>query len=150
MSNPFPMLFRFDGRPCPGIPSSLIAPLLAAIRRVERATQYRAWFNAVRGSVIWIADDPERGGAEEEIVFDRGNYLPIDADRTCRRLMRAMVPWETKMRQVERKRRDDKDKVAAFAQNRAEDIAEEFQKRARHMVRVIEDGRMSRPIVTVP
>lgn len=149
MSNPFPMLYRFDGRPVPGIPSSLVGPIRDACVRVERATPYRAWFNAERGSIIWCAGDPERGGAEEEFVFDGGRYLPIEPERTCRRLSRAMESWESKMRQVDRQRRDDRSRLAEASASFAEDIAEEFHQRAKHMDRVMEHGRFSRPIVTV-
>lgn len=151
MSNPYPMLCRLDGRVAPGIPASLLPGVMRAVRSVERRTEFRAWFNSLTGSVIWLlGDDTSRGGAHEEVIFDRGRFLPIDADRTCRMLARTRVSWKAKMRGVERQRAAARERMREASDRMAENIVPDFRDRAKYLLRKIMDGPRSRPSVLVP
>lgn len=149
--NPYPMIVRMDGRRMPGVPASLLGPIMRAVRSVERRTQYLAWYNIERGSVIWLlGHDASRGGAHEEMVFQRGRYLPIEPDRTCRALRCAKMSWERKQREVEKSRRWHQQKLSEMAAWRAADILPEFRSRVKYLTRIMEDGPRSRPSVLVP
>ena len=151
MSNPYPMLHRLDGRPVPGIPASLLPGLMRSVRSVERRTEFTAWFNTMTGSVIWmLGRDSTRSGALEEVLFQRGRYLPIEPDRTCRNLSATRKSWRQKMRAVERRRAANKDRLRVESGRLAENIVPDFRDRAAYLVRKIMDGPRSRPSVLVP
>lgn len=151
MTNPYPMLYRLDGRDVPTLPDSLMPEILRACRIVEQRTCYTAWYNVDLKSVIWvIGEDPARGAADQDVLFHKGRYSPIDAEQTCRLLERARQPWKHKQRAVERGKAWHKEQLDKKAAATGSDLGPELKSLIRYNVRKLIDGRHSRPVITVP
>lgn len=151
MSKPYPMLYRFDGRRVPGVPSSLLPAVLRAVRSVERRTNCRAWWNVNTGTLMWLLGHGAGvGGVHQEVVFERGRYLPVDPERTCRAIRACRMSWAKKLAAVERGRRAHREAMAAEAARTAADMESEYRDRVKFLTRKLVDGSRSRPCVTVP
>lgn len=149
--NPYPFLIPVDGRHLPGVERSHAASIARACTVVARRTGTKPYYHINLESVLFmLGDDLDRGGGAEEVVFDRGRFLPIDPERTTRRIQRAAGMGKRRKRAVQSaNEKRHKDAMERYAQIRADDIRPEVQSAARHMIRVLEDGRHSRPSVLI-
>lgn len=149
--NPYPFLIPVDGRHLPGVERSHVSHITRACGVVARRTGCKPHFHTGLGSVLFmLGDNLSRGGGAEEVVYDRGRFLPIDPERTVKRLQRAAGMSKKRKSQVHAaNEKRHRDAIERYAQIRADDIRPEVQSAARHMIRVLEDGRHSRPSVLI-
>lgn len=149
--NPYPFVIQIDGRHISGIPVSHARAITEACRRVRLRTGFRAVFNQRRGSVIFLATDHmEVGGSAEEFVYDRGRFLPINVDQTCRRLVQTRRSYEAKKAAVARREREHAEARERYAHAKAVDVAPELKSVLSYQYRKLMDGRHSRPMILVP
>lgn len=149
--NPYPFLYRIDGRSIPGVPRSVNARLKRDCDRVYRLTGRKAYYHLLRGTVLFmLSKDLDRGGSAEEVVFDSGRWLPINTQRVtneCR--MCDNMNAQQKKRLVARGEKSHDEARARYARDHADNVLDEFRSVARYLVRK-HQSRHSRPIITVP
>lgn len=149
--NRYPSIVPLDGRPVPGVSDEILAELLEAAEDVRARTGFVGWYHTRRQTIIWIMGaDPRNGGAHEEPIFQRGRYLRVDTDRTCRIIRlakKSIAEQDAEMAKAEFNRVSE---MMQAIRRRAENMGPELQSRMRHFVRRVEDGRHSRPSVLVP
>lgn len=147
----YPSITPLDGRPVTGIDSDTLAELVAAAEDVHARTGYVGWYNRRRRTVIWVfGADPSRGGAGEEPVFQRGRYLPLDVERSCRVVRLAKKRMREQDAEIARADRDRRARAEREFRSRADDLAPEFRDRTRFDLRRLLDGRHARPTVLIP
>lgn len=149
--NPYPFLYRIDGRHIPGVPKSFAARMLRDCRRVQRSTGRVGYYHLIRGTVMFLlGPDLDRGGPVEDVVFDAGRWLPINVDQVIRRIQRAAkTPMRVKKRRVQDQEKEHAHARARYAQTVGVDAGPEFRSIARYLLRKNE-SRHSRPSILVP
>jgi hypothetical protein len=149
--NPYPFVIPIDGRHISCLPASHARAITEACRRVRQRTGFRAVYNQMRGSVVFMATDHiEVGGSAEEFVYDRGRYLPINVDQTVRRLSMTKRSYAAKKAAVAERERRHAEARERYAQAQAIDIAPELRSLAKFQMRKLTEGRHSRPMILTP
>ena len=145
----YDFLIPVDGRHLPGVAPSHAKAIHAACTRIRARTGYKPHYHCIRETVLFmLSDDLDRGGGAEEVVFDRGRFLPINVENTCRRLQRASgISKKRKRALMQREEARHRDARERYAQIRADDIRPDVQAASKHIMRKFEDGRHSRPSI---
>jgi len=105
MPNPYPHLYRIDGRALPGLPPRIQREVTRACKEITRRTGYRAWFHAPSMTVQYHRGEFPKFGCAQDHVMTRGRYHPISVIDACKRIWRSRWSMDQKIAAFEKAER---------------------------------------------
>lgn len=144
MSNPYPHLYRVDGRALPGLPKRVQREVSAACKTIKKRTGYQAWFHAKSKSVQYHRGERPRFGAAVDELDRRGRYHPISIEDACKRIWRSRASLDKKFAAFDKAERANATAKEEALAKHADDIGGSLVDEILHQVRKREDPHSQR------
>lgn len=135
MKNPYPHLYRVDGRPLPGLPPRVQRETTAACKEIRRRTGYQGWYHAPARAVQFHRGERPKHGTIQDNLMSGGRYHPLSVECACKRLWRSRRSMDEKLAAFEKAERANATARDEQLAKHADDIGGSLVDEILHQVR---------------